>query len=122
MSSGVGLIAPIFKDLPTFGNDLNLARLSSFEAKRVDPRLRQTAIAQMERQQAAIAARPSSLKNDALLAAWTPIGPAPIPNGYVVGPTPMAVSGRVTAITSYRVFRGTTSSNQQIVTSGGFFI
>ena len=66
--------------------------------KPVDPRLRQTAIAQMERQEAAVAARPASSDKESLLAAWTPIGPAPIPNGQVVSGPQTPVSGRVTAI------------------------
>ncbi len=66
--------------------------------KPVHPKRRQEAVAQMERQEAARQARPESDEKNALLVAWTPIGPAPIPNGQVNGPAPTAVSGRVSAI------------------------
>src|SRR5436190_11321016 len=55
-----------------------------------DPRIRQDAIRQMEEQERA----ESPL---APLAAWTAIGPNPIPNGQT-NVTTMPVSGRVTAI------------------------
>ncbi|HEX8367075.1 MAG TPA: carboxypeptidase regulatory-like domain-containing protein [Pyrinomonadaceae bacterium] len=58
---------------------------------------RNQAVAKMQEQEDALRARPASPQNDALLAAWTPIGPNPIPNGQTTGiSTP--VSGRVTAI------------------------
>ena len=58
----------------------------------VPPYARSQAIRMLEKQQRAFAASPeiSSL-------AWTPIGPAPIPNGQTVG-IAVPVSGRVTAI------------------------
>ena len=55
------------------------------------------AIAKMQEQEAALRARPSTPVNDALLAAWTALGPDPIPNGQTVSVV-TAVSGRVTAI------------------------
>ncbi len=62
-----------------------------------NPKLRQTAIAEMERQQETLANMPESEVKESLTSTWTPIGPAPIPNGQTVGvSTP--VSGRVTAI------------------------
>ena len=62
-----------------------------------DPRLRQTAIATMEGQQTRVASMPESEERDSLLAAWIPIGPAPIPNGQTVG-TVTPVSGRTVGI------------------------
>ena len=60
-------------------------------------RSRNQAIVKMTEQEDAMRARPSNPTNDALLAAWTPLGPDPIPNGQTVSvSTP--VSGRVTAI------------------------
>src|SRR5437868_5887693 len=47
----------------------------------VDPKLRQTAIAQMEKQQERVTRMRESAQKEGLLAAWTPLGPAPIPNG-----------------------------------------
>src|SRR5207253_587294 len=59
---------------------------------------RNKAIENMAQQEAALRNSTSfGAAKDALLAAWTPIGPDPIPNGQTTGiPTP--VSGRVTAI------------------------
>jgi photosystem II stability/assembly factor-like uncharacterized protein len=62
-----------------------------------DPKLRQEAIEKMEEQQARLAAMPESPARNSLMAVWTPIGPAPIPNGQTQTTT-TAVSGRVTAI------------------------
>jgi hypothetical protein len=60
-------------------------------------RARNQAVAKMQQQEDALRARPASPQNNALLAAWQPIGPNPIPNGQTTGiSTP--VSGRVTAI------------------------
>ncbi|HEX8737185.1 MAG TPA: hypothetical protein VF721_17770, partial [Pyrinomonadaceae bacterium] len=58
---------------------------------------RNKAIAELEERQDALRARPASPENNALLAAWTPIGPDPIPNGQTLTVT-TPVSGRVTAI------------------------
>jgi hypothetical protein len=58
---------------------------------------RSKAIARMEEQQDTLRARPASPQTNALLAAWTPIGPDPIPNGQTLTVT-TPVSGRVTAI------------------------
>lgn len=100
-------------DIPMFGKgkggitkeEFMLARAEFVGQKRglhkdqalPDPRLRQEAIGQMETQRAAVAARSESPEKEALLAAWTAIGPAPIPNGQTAG-TVTAVSGRTTAI------------------------
>ena len=60
-------------------------------------RSRSQAIVKMTEQEEALRARPSNPTNDAILAAWTALGPDPIPNGQTVSvSTP--VSGRVTAI------------------------
>jgi hypothetical protein len=64
----------------------------------VDPKLRQTAIATMEAQQQRVAAMPKSRAKDVLTAAWTEIGPNPIPNGQVIDGPQLAVSGRTVAI------------------------
>ena len=58
-----------------------------------DPRFRQAAIAQMERQEALEA----QMGSPSSFTVWTPLGPAPIPNGQTVGiSTP--VSGRTISI------------------------
>jgi hypothetical protein len=62
-----------------------------------DPRVREEAIALMERQEER-AARSEAARGTQLLATWTPIGPAPIPNGKTIGGVASPVSGRVTAI------------------------
>lgn len=60
-------------------------------------RIRNQEIAKMEQQVDELSSRPDSAQANSLLAAWTPIGPDPIPNGQTqVVSTP--VSGRVTAI------------------------
>jgi len=60
-------------------------------------RARNQAVAKMQQQEDALRARPATPTTNALLAAWQPIGPDPIPNGQTTGiSTP--VSGRVTAI------------------------
>ena len=64
----------------------------------VDPNLRITAIAQMEKEQNRFAAMPESTEKNSLSVAWTEIGPNPIPNGEVVSGPPLAVSGRTIAI------------------------
>ena len=62
-----------------------------------DPQARPAALRQMEQQEERVARMPQSPMRDALLAAWIPLGPAPIPNGQTVGvSTP--VSGRTIAI------------------------
>jgi hypothetical protein len=88
-----------------------------------DRKLRQKAIAKMEQQQEALASKPESDEKSALLAAWTPIGPAPIPNGQTVGvSTP--VSGRVTTIAVHPtnpniVYVGTAQGGLYRTTNGG---
>jgi len=88
-----------------------------------DPKLRQTAIAKMELQQEAIEKKPESYEKNSLLAAWTSIGPAPIPNGQTTNvSTP--VSGRVTAIAVHPtnpniVYVGTAQGGLYRTTDGG---
>ncbi|MBK9155808.1 MAG: VCBS repeat-containing protein [Chloracidobacterium sp.] len=62
------------------------------------PGYRLDALRQMDRNQAEIATRPDSPEKNALQAAWTPIGPAPIPNGHVASGPPAPVSGRTISI------------------------
>lgn len=63
----------------------------------VDPQARPAAIQEMERQELRVARMRRSGKKESLLAAWTPIGPAPIPNGNGNGvSTP--TSGRTISI------------------------
>jgi len=62
-----------------------------------DPQARPVAVRQMELQQERVAKMPRSLAKDALLAPWTPLGPAPIPNGQTLTvSTPVA--GRTISI------------------------
>ncbi|MCY7346426.1 MAG: hypothetical protein LH614_09435, partial [Pyrinomonadaceae bacterium] len=88
-----------------------------------DPQMRQTAIAEMERQQDVLAKMPESTEKNALLAAWNPIGPAPIPNGQTTGiSTP--VSGRTIAIAVHPtnpniVYVGTAQGGLYRTTDGG---
>ena len=63
------------------------------EGASFDPQARPAALGQMDLQEQAIARMPKSLAKDSLLAAWTPLGPNPIPNGQF-GP----VSGRTISI------------------------
>ena len=46
-----------------------------------DPQARPAAVQEMELQEERVAKMPQSYIKDSLLAAWTPLGPAPIPNG-----------------------------------------
>ena len=88
-----------------------------------DRKSRQRAIAEMERQEEDLANMPESDQKESLTAAWTPIGPAPIPNGQTSGvSTP--VSGRVTAIAVHPtnpniVYVGTAQGGLYRTTDGG---
>lgn len=89
-----------------------------------DPKIRQTAIAKMEQQEKSLAAQPESDERNSLMEAWTPIGPAPIPNGQVEGLEETAVSGRVSAIAVHPtnpniVYVGTASGGLYRTTNGG---
>lgn len=67
------------------------------KGKPFDPTRRIAAIEQMDAQRNAMRGSADSAVQETLTAAWTPIGPAPIPNGQTVPPS-TPVSGRVTAI------------------------
>jgi subtilisin-like proprotein convertase family protein len=88
-----------------------------------DRKSRRQAIEQMERQQEALANLPESEQKKSLTAAWTPIGPAPIPNGQTAEfSTP--VSGRVSAIAVHPqdvniVYVGTASGGLYRTIDGG---
>src|SRR5688572_17679337 len=88
-----------------------------------DRKSRQRAIAKMERQEESLANMPESDQKESLTASWTPIGPAPIPNGQTaVVSTP--VSGRVTAIAVHPtnpniVYVGTAQGGLYRTTDGG---
>lgn len=58
---------------------------------------RSEAIQLLEKQEELLQDSPDSPMNNALQAAWTPLGPNPIPNGQTIAPT-TSVSGRTTAI------------------------
>lgn len=64
----------------------------------VDPKTRQEAVEEMERQEARRLELPDSAEREVLLAPWTPIGPFPIPNGQIPLGDSTPVSGRVSAI------------------------
>ena len=66
--------------------------------KPVDPQLRVDAVRQLERQEDTLSKRLSSPEREALLAAWTEIGPNPIPNGQVQAGAQLSVSGRTVGI------------------------
>lgn len=89
-----------------------------------NPKLRPKAIKLMERQEEELAARLSkSGSENALLAAWTPIGPAPIPNGQTQTIS-TAVSGRTIAIAIHPtnpniVYVGTAQGGLYRTTDGG---
>ena len=103
------------KDMYLRLRDEYIARKRGIEPGRpFDPEARGRAIEQMERQEKG--RRIESIVNGSLTppvspeAAWTPIGPAPLPNG--VGSSSGPVSGRVTAIVvdptdSNKVYLGT---------------
>lgn len=93
------------------------------KGKPVDPKIRISGIQRMEFQEAARNNLPESAARDSLLAAWTPIGPAPIPNGQTVGiSTP--VSGRTISIAIHPtnpniVYVGTAQGGLYRSTDGG---
>ncbi len=88
-----------------------------------DPQKRIEGVRQLEEQEATLAARSESPEKTSLLAAWTAIGPAPIPNGQTVGVT-TPVSGRTTAIAVHPmnpdiVYVGTAQGGLYRSTDGG---
>ncbi|MEZ5426154.1 MAG: carboxypeptidase regulatory-like domain-containing protein [Pyrinomonadaceae bacterium] len=103
-SEGVAMKRGIYKDLP------------------FDPKMRPAAIRKMEEQENLLARLPESEKRDSLLAAWTPLGPAPIPNGQTSPSAP--VSGRVISIEIHPtnpniVYVGTAQGGVYRTTDGG---
>ncbi len=77
----------------------NIAKLRGLNnAAKVDPKQRQEAIVKMEDQEARVASMRNSAEKQSVTAAWTELGPNPIPNGQVVSGSALAVSGRTTAI------------------------
>jgi hypothetical protein len=102
--------------------DEYIARRRGLEpGKPFDPQARGRAIRQMETQEALQAEavkrlqlnRPTNvLGSNFISATWTPIGPAPLPNGSAQGGSIVAVSGRVTSVVvdptdSNKIYLGT---------------
>ena len=94
------------------------------EGQRVDPAKRIDGIKNLQSQELERLKMAPSRAKDTLLSAWTPIGPAPIPNGQVnTGPSTRA-SGRVLAIAVHPenpdiVYVGTTQGGSYRTTNGG---
>lgn len=94
------------------------------EGQRFDPLMRVEGVRDLEKQERARLDRPPSKARDAILEAWVPIGPAPIPNGQVnVGPSTPA-SGRVISIAVHPtnpdiVYVGTAQGGLYRSTNGG---
>jgi photosystem II stability/assembly factor-like uncharacterized protein len=92
--------------------------------KPFDPQKRISAIKDMERMEEGRTMMPESAQKDALLAAWTEIGPNPIPNGQVVSGPQLPVSGRVISIAVHPtnpdlVYVGTAQGGLYRTTDGG---
>ncbi len=91
----------------------------------VDPLARGRAITEMNRAQDLMARMPRSSAIAQALAAWTALGPAPIPNGQTTsGIGTVAVSGRTTAIAVHPtnpniVYVGTAQGGLYRTTDGG---
>lgn len=91
-------------------------------SKVFDFRARPLAIRQMEEQRRLILSGQAPYESNLISAAWTPIGPMPIPNGQSTPST--AVSGRVTAIAVHPtnpaiVYVGTAQGGVYRTTDGG---
>ncbi len=96
-------------DLPSFSNNITKEEFMKMRSEGIgikrgiepgstfNPLNRINAINKMEQQQARLATNPS-LAPSSVLAAWTEIGPNPIPNGQVVSGSQLPVSGRTVAI------------------------
>lgn len=92
--------------------------------KPFNPQFRIDAISKQEKQEEARAKLPGSNQKDAILAAWTEIGPNPIPNGQVLSGTQLPVSGRTIAIAVHPtnpniVYVGTAQGGLYRTTDGG---
>ena len=66
--------------------------------KPFDPQKRISALKELDQQEVKRFDMPASISKNILLAAWTEIGPNPIPNGQVVGGSQLPVSGRTVSI------------------------
>lgn len=93
------------------------------EGKFFDPQLRSDAVEKLEKQKEIQKNSPITDGSEAVLAAWTPIGPAPIPNGQT-DTNSVPVSGRTTAIAVHPtnpnlVYVGTASGGVYRTTDGG---
>ena len=90
----------------------------------LDPMLRQNAIVTMQAQQTRMLSTPAAAGGISLTAAWTEIGPNPIPNGQVVAGAQTAASGRTIAIAVHPtnanlVYVGTAQGGLYRSTDGG---
>lgn len=103
----------------------DIARMRGITKDRtVDPRWRPAAIRQMEAQENLVREMPDSAKRDALLASWTAIGPAPIPNGQVAAGASTPASGRTISVAIHPtnpdiVYVGTAQGGLYRSTNGG---
>ncbi len=103
----------------------HIAKLRGIEDDQpFDPQARINGIKQLENQEATLAKMPESSQNNAILAAWTEIGPNPIPNGQVQSGTQLPVSGRTIAIAVHPtnpniVYVGTAQGGLYRTTDGG---
>lgn len=118
-------------DMPRFSNITKeqfltmraeaIGRLRGIEKdKPFDPQFRINAIRKMEDQERQMALNPAN----SVQAAWTAIGPMPIPNGQVVSGSQLPVSGRTLAIAidpanANNVFVGTAQGGLYRTTDGG---
>ncbi|MEJ7622557.1 MAG: carboxypeptidase regulatory-like domain-containing protein [Pyrinomonadaceae bacterium] len=111
--------------------EFHLMRASGSEMKRginnefeLDPQARPKAIDRLEKQERSRLSLPRSRQRDSLLAAWTPIGPAPIPNAQVGTAPVTTASGRVLSIAVHPtnpdiVYVGTAQGGLYRSTNGG---
>jgi peptidase C25-like protein len=99
---------------------INSLRGLDLQAKSFDPRMRSTAIRQMEQQERAMMNSPTVSSVN-----WTEIGPAPVPNGQTQQfPATAPVTGRATMIVvdptnSNKVYMGTAQGGVWRSTDGG---
>jgi hypothetical protein len=89
-----------------------------------NPQFRINAIRNLETQEAKLAQLPKNATLDAITAAWTEIGPNPIPNGQVQSGSQLAVSGRTVTIAVHPtnpniVYVGTAQGGLYRTTDGG---
>ncbi len=94
------------------------------EGKPFDPTKRIKAVKKLEKQEIARAQMPDSVEKETLTAAWTEIGPNPIPLGQVVAGPQLPVSGRTIGIAVHPtnpdiVYVGTAQGGLYRTTDGG---